>query len=185
MFSQLWCQVAARPLTWSEYTKLFGVLVSAAQHTLALCWLPAAMLSGMYVGISSDEILPAPGGTGAYISAGNKCKVGKCGISCRWHRHCLTWKIREAVAKAAGIQNSHWNKRAHAIKFSSTWLYIGWLQRKILPVFQKRFFRLKSKNVFYLHQQSKHQFNTHTSLSTMTCFKYANCIARHRNFGFT
>lgn len=75
-------------LTWSEYMKLFEALVSAAQHTPALCWLPAAMLSGMYVGISSDEILPAPGGRGACISAENKCKVGTRGNSCRWlHRH--------------------------------------------------------------------------------------------------
>lgn len=84
-----------KSLTWSEDMKLYGVLESGAQHIPVLCLLPAAMLSGMYVGISFVEILPAPGGRGACISAESKCKVGKCGFSCHWHNHHQACKVGE------------------------------------------------------------------------------------------
>lgn len=80
-------RVPGEGLTWSEHTWLSAVLGSVAQRAPALCWPPAARLSGACAGISSDEILPAPGGRGACISAESKCKVWSPWNSCHLHCH--------------------------------------------------------------------------------------------------
>lgn len=84
--------VTQEGLTWYEHRSLSGALVSVAQHAPALCWPPAARLSGVCAGISSDGILPAPGGRGACISAESKCKVWSPWNSCHLHCHHWTWR---------------------------------------------------------------------------------------------
>lgn len=83
---------AGEALTCYEHRSLCGVPGSVARHALALCWPPAARLSGACAGISSDEILPAPGGRGACISAESKCKVWSPWNSCHPHCHHRTWR---------------------------------------------------------------------------------------------
>lgn len=102
-------------LTCYEHRSPSGVPGSVARHALALCWPPAARLSGACAGTSSDEILPAPGGRGACISAESKCKVWSPWNSCHPHCHHRTW----------GRQKETNTKRLYSISF----LFKGTLTR--------------------------------------------------------